>query len=483
MSPPLAVCDYQSALDFLLRQINYERTSAIPYRSGEFKLDRMRRLLSLLGDPHLAVRAVHIAGTKGKGSTAAMVSGILRAAGLRTGLYTSPHLDRLEERIVVDGQLCTERDFVQLTSELEIAVQDLADDAQFRQLGGPTFFEITTAMAFLYFARSAVDVAVLEVGLGGRLDSTNVCRPVVSIITSISFDHMRQLGSTLAAIAGEKAGIIKPGVPVVSGVTSAEPQAVVRAAASQAPAKLLERGTAFEAGMISYASPSTNGTPPALLPASRFDYWEPAADPVWRLDGATLSMPGSHQVHNAALAIAAAREMGRQGWELSAAAISRGLETARCPARIEMLGTRPTIILDVAHNVASIEALVQYLRQQSARPRGILVFASSKDKDTAGMLRVLLPEFDELIFTQYVNNPRAVETAALHELATSLARELGLDRLAIHTAAEPPAAWQIARQLATPSDLICITGSFFLAAELRSHVLREQTDNKTRVSP
>jgi dihydrofolate synthase / folylpolyglutamate synthase len=228
MAATTEVCDYASAVDFLFSRINYERAAHIPYAS-DFKLSRMRRLLAHLGDPHLSLKAIHIAGTKGKGSTAAMVASILQAAGKRTGLYTSPHLARVEERLTVDGNLCEASQFVDLVAEVQRAAARLQQDSGPAADSGddPTFFEVTTALAFLHFARQRVDAAVLEVGLGGRLDSTNVCLPQVCIITSISFDHMRQLGNTLAAIASEKAGIIKSGVPVVSGVTSGEARAVI----------------------------------------------------------------------------------------------------------------------------------------------------------------------------------------------------------------------------------------------------------------
>ena len=232
MSPNNVVTDYASALDWLMTQINYERTTAVPYETAIFKLDRMRGLLTLLGDPHEGLAAVHIAGTKGKGSTAAMMAGILQASGLRTGLYTSPHLDAVQERIAIDGVACRPEEFAALAADVETAVARLPAD-EHGQPAEPTFFEITTAMAFLHFARRRVDAAVLEVGLGGRLDSTNVCRPSVSIITSISFDHTRQLGNTLAAIAGEKAGIIKAGVSVISGVTGDEPRQVIREVARE----------------------------------------------------------------------------------------------------------------------------------------------------------------------------------------------------------------------------------------------------------
>jgi dihydrofolate synthase/folylpolyglutamate synthase len=287
MSATPLVSDYSSALAFLLDRVNYERTMQIPYRAAGFKLDRMRRLLALVGDPHLAVRAVHIAGTKGKGSTAAMLASVLQAAGYRTGLYTSPHLERIEERIAIDGRICPEEAFVALAAELQPAVERLDHEALASELGGPTFFEITTAMAFLRFARQRVDCALLEVGLGGRLDSTNVCQPEVCVITSISFDHMRQLGNTLAAIAGEKAGIIKPHVPVVSGVVLPEPRDVIAAQAAALDAPLYQRGIDYDftrpSDEIASRSHSHEWT-------ESFDYREPASEPTYELTGVALGM-------------------------------------------------------------------------------------------------------------------------------------------------------------------------------------------------
>jgi dihydrofolate synthase/folylpolyglutamate synthase len=255
--------------DFLLRRINYERTTTVPYLSADFKLDRMRRLMSLLGDPHLGLKAIHIAGTKGKGSTAAMVAQILQSAGHRTGLYTSPHLDRIEERIQIDGQPCPADRFQALANQVEPAVEKLDAEAAAVGANGPTFFEVTTAMAFLHFAQANVAAAVLEVGLGGRLDSTNVCQPEVCIITSISFDHTRQLGGTLAAIAGEKAGIIKPHIPIVSGVVSPEPREVIATRAHELNAPLIQRGVDYDFPIPHSASghPLRGSAPHFLLAA------------------------------------------------------------------------------------------------------------------------------------------------------------------------------------------------------------------------
>jgi dihydrofolate synthase/folylpolyglutamate synthase len=464
MVPHLLVSDYPSALDWLMRQINYERTAAVPYETATFKLDRMRRLLSLLGDPHLGLKAVHIAGTKGKGSTAAMLAAVLQAAGLKTGLYTSPHLAAIEERIAIDGSPCTREQFAALASELQEAVARLPLECGTGQPSEPTFFEITTAMAFLHFARERVAAGVLEVGLGGRLDSTNVCLPSVCVISSISFDHTRQLGSTLGQIAGEKAGIIKPGVPVISGVVTDEPRQVIRRVAEEAGAPLYERGTAFDLDDVRCSWNAGLG--------ERFNYREPANHPTWELPGVQLGLVGRHQAANAAGAIAATRRLMEQGWPIDELALRDGLAAARIPARIEIVGQRPTVILDVAHNVASIAALIAVLAERFAERRGVLVFASSKDKDTAGMLRLLLPRFEEVVMTRYINNPRAVEPAALVELAAAelqLARGDGTPALArrLQAADTPEEAWRLARQAAGPDDLVCIAGSFFLAAELR----------------
>jgi dihydrofolate synthase/folylpolyglutamate synthase len=453
--------DRTSALDFLLGRTNYERTTSVPYAASHFKLDRMRRLLALVGDPQLGLKVVHVAGTKGKGSTAAMIAASLQAAGYGTGLYTSPHLERLEERFTIDGQQCSAAEFVSLTAELQQAVARLEReatgaanlDANFD--ANPTFFELTTALAMLHFARRGVDAAVLEVGLGGRLDSTNVCLPSVCVITSISFDHTRQLGNTLAAIAGEKAGIIKAGVPVVSGVVLPEPGDVIEQAAASLQAPLYRRGREFD---FEY-SPAAN----------RFTYRAPAAA-IWpELGDISLGMLGEHQAANGAVAIAALARLCEQGWRIDAEQVREGLASACCPARIEVLGERPTIVCDVAHNVASIAALIRVLEERYPAARRILIFASSMDKDTRGMLRLLLPKFDHVILTRYVNNPRAV---ALEELAALAGDEAaGLEPSGKiprwETQPDPTSALARAHELASPDDLLCITGSFFLAAELQ----------------
>ena len=249
----------EDALAFLYGRINYERSHFIPYGKQEFRLERTHRFLDRLGNPHEKLKIVHVAGTKGKGSTSAMIAAALSAAGYRTGLYTSPHLERLEERFMIDGRPCAAEELVELIDEIRPVVEQM--DAEVRPAigtrNGADVFRDLTAIAFLYFTRRAIDAAVIEVGLGGRLDSTNVCRPMVSVITSISFDHMELLGDTLAKIAAEKAGIIKPGVPVVSGVVDDEPACVINEIAREHHSRVLQLGIDFD---FNYQPPRGLGT-------------------------------------------------------------------------------------------------------------------------------------------------------------------------------------------------------------------------------
>lgn len=471
MSVGVAVRDYSTALEFLYERINYERTSQIPYCTAEFKLDRMHEFVRRLGDPQLRVPAVHIAGTKGKGSTAAMAAAILQRAGHRTGLYTSPHLERIEERFVIDGQVCSAQEFVELVRSVEPLVRELDDEASAAGLRGLTFFEITTAMALLHFAGRGVDIAVLEVGLGGRLDSTNVCRPLVCVITSISFDHTHQLGDTLAAIASEKAGIIKLGVPVVSGVLEEEPRRVIESIAERTRSPLRQRGCDFDSRL------DASGRERHPLGGSIFSYTETSGGKTRTLSSLDLNLAGDHQVANAGLAIAAMGELARQGWDVPESAIRTGLTEVSCPGRVEIVRQQPTIVIDTAHNVASAAALVQTLSEVAGdSQKRVLVFATSRDKDAAGMLRLLLSAFDEIVLTQYRHNPRARSAPELTALAREALAELKSTlRPRLHESPDPHSAWQLARSLTEGADsLLCITGSFYLAAELRPVVLSEQ---------
>jgi dihydrofolate synthase/folylpolyglutamate synthase len=430
-------------------RINYERTAFVPYQERQLKLDRMRQLLTRLGQPDAGMKIVHVAGTKGKGSTSAMIAAMLASAGYRTGVFSSPHIERIEERFAVDGQPCSADELVALVNRLIpiVRVMDEEAAADGDPTGGPTYFEITTAMSLLHFVERQVDAAVLEVGLGGRLDSTNVCLPVASVITSISFDHMRQLGNSLAAIAREKAGIIKPGVPVISGVTDPEPRTVIEELARDHGCRLIQLGREFS---FQYR------------PIQSVDYKIPGQG--YRLENATLAMPGRHQAANAAVALATVLELRHQGWCVSNGAIRLGLSQAALPGRVEIVRGDPTAVLDTAHNPASARALVETLAELPAARRRTLILSISYDKDVRAIVAELAPHFDRIIVTEYQENPRAVPAIELLEIVNNYA---ATGRFHAVLRPTPQEAWQCAIGSCVPGECICIAGSFYLAAEMR----------------
>jgi dihydrofolate synthase/folylpolyglutamate synthase len=474
LTPPLPsqTSSARDAEAFLVGRINYERASTMPYGATSLRLDRMRRLLDRLGNPQHNLRIVHLAGTKGKGSTAAMIASVLTAGGYRTGLYSSPHFQRVEERMAVNGAICSPDELARVVNRIRPVVEamDMEAGGTDDLSRGPTYFDITTALALLHFTEQDVDMAVLEVGLGGRLDSTNVCEPLVSVITNISLDHTNLLGNTLESIAWEKAGIIKSGVPVVSGVMQPEAASVVQQTAATHDCRLVSLGRDFD---FTYQ-------PPLQVDAQR---GQAAIDFTSRASGAQqshqrllLGLLGRHQAANAALALATVGELNRQGISVDPAAIRQGLASAWLPARVEVLASRPTVILDTSHNVASVEALVQTIRESFSPARRILLFAATRDKDVHGMLAAVAGHFDEVVLTQYHSNPRGVPVAKLTKLAAEVLgrRCTGL--------VDPIAAWDQTRSLASPDDLLCVAGSFFLAAELRERIIAEAAE-RSRTSP
>ncbi len=429
---------YDEAIDWWFGHINFEQR--VPAR-GELKLDRMRSLMARLDNPHQRLRIVHVTGSKGKGSTSAMLAAVLRQAGYRVGLFTSPHLTHLEERFLVDGQPISRGELTQLIREIREAVGTVP----------PTFFEIATAVGFLHFFRRRVDLAVIEVGLGGRLDSTNICLPLVSVITSISYDHTRILGDRLSLIAREKAGIIKPGRPVVSGADDEEARAVIRQIAAERSAPLLELGHD-----LNYDYQPGRVTPDGLQPP-RVRVTTPKR--TW--PSFALNLLGEHQGANAAITLATLELLARAGLHLPQQAVERGLASVNWPARMEVLRVSPFLVLDCAHNVASMEALVATLRQSFPPGRRTLIFAGSSDKDIPGMFRVLGRAFDRAVMTRYTNNLRA--TAPEH--LVKLWRQCNSSP--VQAQADPCWAVRQALQQAQPEELICVTGSVFLAGEVR----------------
>ncbi len=422
-----------------------------------------------LDNPHHTFPILHIAGTKGKGSTAAMIASMLSASGHRAGLYSSPHLDRVEERVAIDGKACAPEELADLVELVRPAVEAMDRTSGDSPDGRPTYFEITTAMALLHFACRKVDAGVIEVGLGGRLDSTNVCRPAVSVITTISYDHMKQLGGTLTAIAREKAGIIKDGVPVVSGVVDDEPRRVIEAVRRRRRSTLAQLDADFE---FTYRAPHDLHDH-AELGQMDFVSRTPGQAEVFR--NLELALLGRHQAANAAVALATVLELRAQGWSIPEEAIRQGLVDVRWPARVEVIGRRPTVVIDTAHNAASIASLLATLDESFSVRRRWLIFATTLEKQVREMLGLLLPRFDGVVLTRYLNNPRCVPLDVLRSIADEVAADSDLHKDGQRPAAnhvsicESPAdAWRQVQSLAQPDDLICITGSFFLAAEMRA---------------
>jgi dihydrofolate synthase/folylpolyglutamate synthase len=442
-----SIWSYEDALHFWFSQVNYEQRSPSP---SDLKLDRMRELLARLGDPHTQLRIVHVAGSKGKGSTSAMLAAVLQQAGYRVGLFTSPHLSRVEERVQIDGDAITERELAALLAEVRLAMEAPSSPLC------ATFFEIATALGFLHFQRRDVDIAVIEVGLGGRFDSTNVCLPEVSLITSISLDHTRQLGSRLASIALEKAGIVKFGRPTISGVTVEEAQTVIEQICQERQAPLAQLNKDFryhyDPGVASVdpEGPAFQVAPRVQVTTEQ-QQWPPM----------DLGLLGEHQAANAAVVIACVEELNRAGWHVNTDHVAEGLARVQWPARLEIVGRQPLVLLDCAHNGASAQALVDALLVSFPPGRRSLIFAASSDKDIAAMFRVLAPHFTHAYLTRYQNSPRSVPP---EELARILQAN-GPVPFSAHADAE--SAWRSARARADAGDLICITGSVFLAGELR----------------
>ncbi len=443
MSTPVET--YEQAIEYLFGRINYERAQPDAYSSTDFKLDRMRNLLDACGNPQLLIPAVHVAGTKGKGSTCSMLASILTAADCPAGLYTSPHLTRFEERMRVAGRQPTPTELVGLVSRMQPLIEAL-DRSPARM--HPTYFEIATALAWQYFLDQHARVAVLETGLGGRLDSTNLCQPWVTVITNVSRDHVQILGSTVREIAGEKAGIIKFGVPVVSGCQHPDAIDVVTRVSSERDAELWLLDRDFHWSWCDSQERTIHVSTPR-------QHWENLPVPL----------RGEHQAVNTAVTIAALDQLAETNVTLTPENVRAGLAATLWPARVEVVGREPTVILDAAHNWASAKALMATIDHDFPSRRRILVFACSRDKDYHGLVRQMAPQFDTIIFTRYLDNPRAV---APEELQRHL--ETTFDHPS-HVAADPVAAWKLARRLAHGSDLITITGSLFLVAELRDLLL------------
>ncbi len=429
--------DYQQALDYIFGYTDYEKVP-MPHDPAFYDLRRVEELLARLDNPHLKARSVHVGGTNGKGSTAAMVASALTASGYTTGLYTSPHLNTIRERFRVNGNLITEEEFTSVVARLKPEVEKVNQRATYGEL---TTFELLTVLAFTYFTLKGVDFQVLEVGLGGKFDATNVIKPEVCVITSISLDHTEVLGNSLAEIATEKAGIIKPDSPVVLSPQDDDVVQVIEEACRKQGAELVMAGKDVTWQSLGF---DDNGQ---------------SLEVKGRLDNYQLFIPllGHYQMENAATAVAALEVLAAKGFNISRDSIANGLARVSWAGRLQILRRYPLLVVDGAHNPDAARKLKQSLTEYFSFNRAILIMGASSDKNITDVVSELVPLFSEVIVTRS-RHPRAMNPAQLeavfskHGVKTRLVENV-------------PEALSLAMNMAGTKDLICVTGSLFVVAE------------------
>ncbi|MBN2453252.1 MAG: bifunctional folylpolyglutamate synthase/dihydrofolate synthase [Candidatus Omnitrophica bacterium] len=440
---------YREAINYLDSFINYEKKNLYDYKAS-FKLDRMRRLCAILGDPQDAVPSVHISGTKGKGSTAAMIQSILKSAGLKAGLYTSPHLVSFRERIRTGDRLIGEDDLGAIMAIVKSAVGKMSDDK-------PSFFEIYTALAYLYFKKEKADIAVYETGLGGRLDATNVIKPLISVITPVSYEHTAILGNTLAQIAFEKAGIIKEDSLCISAPQEKDALAVIEKVCAEKGSRLVLVGR----DIIFDEVKATDEEEVFSVSAIFGEY-----------KNLHMKMLGSHQVVNAAVAIGAAEALRLGGMRIDKDAIRKGIGAVRWPGRLEVIRKRsPRIILDGAQNAASARALARSIKRSFKYQRLILILGVSGDKDIKGILKEMVPIADSVILTRSMVTERAMDPSLIREKITPASKDV-VETLNVKDAVDRAIAKADAR------DLILVTGSLFVVGEARHMLVNKRGNEK-----
>lgn len=429
--------DYNSALDYIYSFVDFSLTRNLRYSSEKFNLDRMKSLMKLLGNPQNNYPIVHVAGTKGKGSICAMLSSVLGAAGYRTGLYTSPHMQNYSERIRIGNKEIEKRQFVSLINVIKPNVAKIT---------GLTTFEITTAIAFLYFSKMKVDIAIIEVGLGGRLDATNIIQPKVCILSTISKDHEKILGNTLEKIAKEKAGIIKEKVPVIVSPQKPRVYVVFENVAKQKNAPIIKIKDKFN---LVYQSHGING-----------QYFSIIEKKWGKQINIFTKLLGSHQAINSLSAYAALQILNENGFNISNEAIQLGFKIVKWPGRFEILSKKPLIIIDSAHNTDSIQKLVNTIMDYFQNKKIILIFGASEDKNIRGMLKILLPYCQKIIISQS-DHPRALDPDKIKVIGMSFAHN-------IEVISSMEKALEKAIALYEKDSIIIATGSIFIAAALRS---------------
>jgi dihydrofolate synthase/folylpolyglutamate synthase len=433
---------YEASVRYLL-SLGRELAAPTQAAATKFDLENITVLAERLGRPERTYPSAHIAGTNGKGSSAAFLESILRHAGFRTGLNTSPHLEKINERIRINGQEISDEAFAETLTHIHALIEELLAAGQLRS--HPTYFECVTAMAFECFARERIEFAVFEVGLGGRLDATNILSPLVTIITSIDFDHENFLGHSLNEIAGEKAGILKPGVPVVLAEQRPEAREIILARAKALGCPVIEPAQFFRVDREFMQDGSVRAR-------------------VMQADSGTIfeiapNLPGRFQLQNALNAVAAARLLQNRGFQISHDAVTRGIAGTVWPGRLEKLRSAPDVYLDGAHNPGAARELAQFFQQNFSGRKIWLIYAALRDKAVDEVAGLLFPHAAEVIFTA-PRTSRAVSATQLAEIAGHHAA-----RFSVIPDAER--AFEYALAEATPEDVIFITGSLYLVGQLR----------------
>ncbi|MBN1805993.1 MAG: bifunctional folylpolyglutamate synthase/dihydrofolate synthase [Sedimentisphaerales bacterium] len=434
---------YDDAMKYLFTLTDYEKQTRVRYNKTTFNLKRMEKLMSLVGNPHKKVATAHIAGTKGKGSTATMLAKMLESNNYKVGLYTSPHVVDLHERITVDSNMISRSEMLGLMNRIYAPVEKLAKDDP------PSFFEIMTTLALMHFADVEVDIAVMETGLGGRLDSTNVIKPKVVGITSLSIDHQAQLGNTLGLIAAEKAGIFKKGVPIITVQQEPDAMKVLKSVALKLKAPLMVTGKDID---FSHRFETSREHGPhtricLTTPTSKFEHLR-------------VPLHGTHQAINCGLALAMLDKLKESGFEIDNNKAISGLSKVSLAGRMEIICENPRIIIDAAHNADSIRALMYAIGQNIPYDSMVVIFGCNQDKDINGMLNELQYGADKVIFTRS-NSPRAAWPDDLGERYNEISSKM------YQTALSLPEAMRLAESAVGKEDLICITGSFYLIGQAK----------------
>lgn len=442
---PTVFTNYPAAVKFLYDRVNVERTRPQRIDPAMFKLERMERLMSALGNPESSLRTVHVAGTNGKGSVVAMLSACLRKSGYTVGTYTSPHLVDLRERIMINDHMIPHAQMTELAGRVADAAEAIP-----KKLGVPTFFEVITAIGLLYFSEQAVDVAIIETGMGGRLDATNILTPEVAAVTGIALDHTQFLGGTIGAIAREKSGIFKKGVPALTFKQENEALEAMASAAEAAGAAFEVVGKDIEFSYRFEASPQLGPHTRVGLSTERVVY-----------EHVPVPLAGEHQAMNCGLVLAILDKLIERGFELSDADVIRGLSETKLPGRMEMVWREPRILLDGAHNPTAVQALIRSIGAHVPYDSLVVIFGCSADKDVDELLGKVALGADKVIFTKSRGNPRAADPHDLqrrfHEMSAKMSQ----------VAETLDVALSIAVRAASREDLVCITGSFYLVGEAK----------------